>query len=210
MFTVSQKDNGFEYRDYFNTLEMAINCADELLNEVPSDVHATFTVKDETGKLVASVTDRRIIGTFNKQQWGGRKGDDAIHFGEEQFDATEFVLLMNLDEMKLLQDDDDCTDAVGKEFVQWDGPHSVHIVDAILDFFGVVHLDDISEEALQFARNRPQKSATKDEVVTLSIKVKLRVAGNATVNEFIENLSYSVTSNTIGVTVNATEIVDAD
>ena len=40
-------------------------------------------------------------------------------------------------------------------------------------------------------------------------KVKIRVAAGANVNAFVENLDYSITSQTVGITIQNTEIVDS-
>lgn len=51
---------------------------------------------------------------------------------------------------------------------------------------------------------------TQDITVELTIRVKVRKAAGADVNEVIENLDYSVVSGTEGVTVFDTEMVEAE
>lgn len=51
---------------------------------------------------------------------------------------------------------------------------------------------------------------TQDITVELTIRVKVRKAAGAEVNEFIENLDYSVVSGTDGVSVLDTEMVEAE
>ncbi len=51
---------------------------------------------------------------------------------------------------------------------------------------------------------------TQDITVELTIRVKVRKAAGAEVNEFIENLDYSVVSGTEGVSVIETEMVEAE
>ena len=51
---------------------------------------------------------------------------------------------------------------------------------------------------------------TQDLTVELTIRVKVRKAAGAEVNEFIENLDYSVVSGTDGVSVLDTEMVEAE
>jgi hypothetical protein len=49
-----------------------------------------------------------------------------------------------------------------------------------------------------------------ERTLTLTIKVTVRVSSGASVDAFVENLDYSLTSNTAGVVVAATEIVEAN
>ncbi len=51
---------------------------------------------------------------------------------------------------------------------------------------------------------------TQETTVELTIRVKVRKAAGADVNEFIENLDYSVVSGTEGVSVIETEMVEAE
>jgi len=170
----------------------------------------TFAIVDENGRLMAAVTNRRIEGVFLKQEWGGHKGDTAIEHGEETFDATDAILLMDHEEVLALTDNSQNTDAVGKAHVQWDGPHDVHLADAISDYFGVELLDAITPEALAFAKARANPQEPIMETVTLSIRVKLRMAPGADVQEFIDNLDYSVKSKTTGMVVTEAEIIESE
>lgn len=205
-YTINQ--DGGRY-DEIQGLNEAIALAEVLLGGVPAGDESTFTVESEDGYLLASVTNRRIVGSFTKQQWGGRKGDDAIHIGDEDFDATDNILLMNHEDLVELDDNDDSSDNIGREHIDWSGPCSVNIVDAVCAYFGVSDVRDITPEALDFARQRANPQPASKEVITLSVKLYLRVAPGASVSEFIENLDYSVVSNTAGVTVSNTEITDS-
>jgi len=51
---------------------------------------------------------------------------------------------------------------------------------------------------------------TEDITVELTLRVKVRKPAGADVNDFIENLDYTVVSNTDGVTVLDTEMTDAE
>lgn len=84
------------------------------------------------------------------------------------------------------------------------------LVDAICDYFGVGDLEDITPEALLDARNRAHPQPQVERTLTLTIKVTVRVSSGASVDAFVENLDYSLTSNTAGVVVAATEIVEAN
>jgi hypothetical protein len=180
----------------------------EQSNPAPDEPGATFAIW-HNDKLVAAVTNRRIVGNFVKQRWGGRKNDYAEHVGDEAFDATSYVLLLPLEELIELDDHDQNTDAIGTEFVQWNGPFEVEIVDAILSYFGVDDLEDITEEALVFAREWSNAQPAETQIVTLTIKVKVKTAPGTRMTDFIENLDYSIVSNTPGIVVTNTEIIDA-
>lgn len=150
---------------------------------------------------------RRIIGTFVKQQWGGRKGDDAIHVGEEEFDATDAVLLMAHKDLVELEDGSEGTDDIGRNHVQWDGPCEVQIVDSIEEYFGA-WLEDLTVEALESAKALANPTPPQQQTVTLTIKVNVLAANDADLTAFVENLDYSVKSKTPGVVVKDTEITD--
>lgn len=96
--------------------------------------------------------ERRIWGLFTKQVWGGRKGDDAIFIGNEQFDATESVLKLSHAALVELQDNDESTDEIGRSIVEWDGPCEVQCVAATCEFFGVESLEDVTPKMLEEAR----------------------------------------------------------
>lgn len=182
--------------------------------------------KDEVTEIVDSyladsvhfdekVTDgqvpiKSIIGTFYKQVWGGRKGDDAIASGEEKFDATSAVLLLPLEDLVELEDNSESTDDLGREFVQWDGPCSVHITDSVCEFFGVDGVEEITSVMLEKARSENNHESPTLESITLNIAVKLKVQPGARLDEFIQELDYFVRSKTAGVIVIDTEIVDTD
>lgn len=157
-----------------------------------------------------SITVQRITGRFMKQTWGGRKGDDAVPCGHEDFDATDHILLMSPYDVRALQDGCDNTDEIGTAHVTWDGPHDVLITDSIRMFFGVESLEEITDEAFAAAKQRLNPQPATEQTVTLSLKVKIRVAAGSAVSDFIEELDYSVASNTVGITVLDTEIADSN
>lgn len=205
--TYSVLQDGGHYDD-LDDLNTAISLAEELLGSVSEGEQSTFTVENEDGYLLASITNRRIIGRFTKQQWDSR--DNAVEMGEEDFDATDYILLMKPDAIRALEDNRETTDYVGQAHVSWDGPHYVTIEDAICEFFGVSNVKEITDEALAYAKNRLNPQPATEQTVTLSVKVKICVAPGASVSEFIENLDYSVVSQTAGITVQDTEIVDSE
>lgn len=94
--------------------------------------------------------DKRIIGEFVKERWNER--DEAETVETVKFDATRVVLKRDLSLIQELQDDDRTTDAIGKECVLWTGPHTVYLTDAIIEFFEVEYLEDITQAMLDAAR----------------------------------------------------------
>lgn len=192
----------------FAGLAEAQNVAEALFGYVSEQGDTTISVESD-GVCVAVYTNRKIIGSFTKQAWGGRKGDDAIYVGTEEFDATDYVLLLDHPELVGLFDGEEGTDEVGLAHFDWNGPCEVTLVAAICEFFGVDVLDDITPEALAFARARRNPKPPVAQTVTLSIKVDVSMFGEVTLADFVENLDYSVISNTPGVRVLQTELVDA-
>lgn len=135
-------------------LTEAIRHADCLLAGLPEGEAGTLTITNAAGHFVAVVTNRRMTGTFYKQVWGGRKGDDAIPAGEEDFDATEYVLSMPHADLVALDDNAESTDEVGRAHIDWDGPCYVTLVESVRCYFGVDALNEITQEALEFAKRR--------------------------------------------------------
>lgn len=132
-----------------DTLAEAIDFARKYHGLKKPDV--TVTVEVEGTRLpVASFSTRRITGNFVKQVWGGRKGDEAIHCGEEDFDATLYVLSMPYTDLIRIKDNHDTSDEIGMAHVTWSGPHEVALVDSMCDFFGVSKLAEISEQHFNF------------------------------------------------------------
>jgi hypothetical protein len=180
------------------------------------DTPTTFTVFDDEEKAIAVFTNRRITGTFTKQVWGGRKGDDAIFVEDVDFDATDLLLsTYELSEIQEMKDHDTSSDELGIMLVQWSGPHEVTVVESMLEFFGVERLTDLSESGLSHVKSLLNPRPVAEQTVTLTIKVKIAMAEPEDEQEhadmltaFTENLDYSVISNTVGVVVKSTEITD--
>jgi hypothetical protein len=205
MYTIYQ--NGGKY-DQIQDLNTAIDLANEFIGNIDPSEPTTFTVEDNERRVLASVTNRRIIGTFHKQQWELPRQKYAIDCGEEEFDATNDILLMQHESLLYLTDQSEKSDAIGQNHVQWDGPCYVHITESICEYFGVSDIEDITPENLAHARSQFNPKPSTTEYTTITIKLKLNVAAGRDINEFIENLDYSVTSNTVGIIVQDTEIID--
>lgn len=186
----------------------AIAEAYRLLSQLPEPGPATFAVFDVSGddpKLVASVTNRRIIGTFYKQFWGGRKGDDALPCGEEEFDGTNEVLMADLERLHGIEDNSETTDEIG--MVEWSGPRYVEIVDSICRYFGVDDVEDITQEALEFARERENPQQASEETATLTVKLRIRASKDVDLESVLSEMDYRFSSATAGAVIAGSEIV---
>lgn len=192
----------------FSLLELAVAHAIELLGRLDPAELTTLTIEDNN-VVLDSFSNGRILGVFTKQKWGGRKGDDAIFYDTEDFDGTDAVLLLDHSALVELEDGSENTDEIGQDHVSWDGPHEVDITGSICEYFGVDDLEDITPEHLAFVRKRNNPEPSAMQTITLSVKLKIRVAPGASVNKFIEDLDYSFMSQTAGVVVKDTEIIDS-
>lgn len=182
-----------------------------LMNQTVPPTTVTYTVHEKsTGRCLASVSNRRINGRYVKQAWGGRRDNDAYKVGEESFDATDYVLRMKLDKLHCLQDGHESSDTVGEAHIDWDGPHEVYIVDAVLAYFGVAELREITQEQLDFVLDHVQPQESELQTVTLTFKVDVRKPKGADTAEFVNDLEYNLRSNTPGIVVIDTELVSSE
>lgn len=171
------------------------------------ETQMTISVVSPDAKTIAALTNRRITGLFIKQEWGGRRGDDAIPVGTERFDATDAVLRLSHAELMNLKDHDESTDEVGRNHVRWDGPCEVSLVSAICEYFNVATIRYIAPEALQYAREKNQPGDVDTKVITLSVNVTVSVRGDVCSEDIMKDLNCVIQSNSPGITVNTTEII---
>lgn len=202
-----------ELRQRGTNLPVLVEVADEVTSSLPEGEKTTLLIYDESDKPVAVVTNRRIVGTYHKQQWDGR--DCAINLGEAEFDATDAVLNLSLADIQALEDDSENTDDLGNKHVDWSGPHFVHLESAVADYFGVDTVKDINEELLEFARKREQPKEQVIEKVTVTVDLNVRTSGADSaearaelIKDLLENLDYDFTSNTPGAVIDSTEITE--
>jgi hypothetical protein len=201
----------YDYEELLTTevsLADAVTYADATLKDLLGrpgyrNAHYAYVIANEAGRLVASITNRRIEGVFTKQSWGGRKGNDPIHAGEEEFDATDYVLNLPYDEVLEIRDNRESSDTIGTAHIQWDGPHEVEIVDSICEFFGVAELGNITQEMFGLARERYNPRKPEAHEIEMTLKVRVVVSPGATLEDFIRDADYSVKSATSGVTVSS-------
>lgn len=166
----------------------------------------TVCVVDPSGAPFDWRSNRRIRGTFTKQAWGGRKGDDAVFVGQEAFDATTQVLLLDLAEIHALRDYHDTTDAIGSSVVSWEGPFEVVLIDSMLTFFGVRRVRDITEQHVQFARAIYAPVHSTEYDVEVVLKVRVRNGEGISITDVIDGLRYSAHSTLPGAVIGSVSI----
>lgn len=194
------QENGVPY-DTAEGVDHAVNLADHFLSGLKDSEKSTFSVHDASGAMVACVSNRRIVGTFTKQRWGGHDGDRAIEVEPVKFDATEAIMRLQYPQLALLVDYDYSTDDIGLESIQWDGPFEVEVVDSICEYFGVDSLSEITQKAFEFAVARVNPKLPITQSITLTVQVDLELTGTASVDDFCRDFDYSVSSKTPGVRV---------
>ena len=99
----------------------------------------------------AFYAERTVQATFQRQAW---VNDNAIDTAPaEAVDVTRAVLALPLAKLRALEDNEYCSDyLVDLEALQHSGPFYVEVEDAILEFFGVEALADVSDAMLNAAR----------------------------------------------------------
>ena len=161
------------------------------------------------GETIKFVSSRRILGDFVKEVNAGLKSDMAVEIDRESFDATDAVLLMTREDIIELGECEEAVDALARELVAWDGPFTVEsLVDSIAEFFAIDNIADLTQDRLD-AAVQAHGGVVEEFTVTLTIQVRGKRFSSTDINEFIEDLDYSIRSNTDGVMVTSTEMIDA-
>jgi len=96
--------------------------------------------------------EERIRGVFVRQAWVGALRASCIEIERVEFDATALVLGLSLDELHELEDCSEASDDLGRQVVSHAGPCDVFVEDAIVAFFDVEVLTDITQEMLDEKR----------------------------------------------------------
>lgn len=188
--------------EYTSSKEKATERIQELLAESKHSMSLlTFSVVAYDDETQASVTNRRILGIFHKQQWGGERGDDLISCGTTSFDATDAILLMTYQSLMKMEDNEDSSDEIGHHHVDWDGPCYVDIVDSVCAYFGVDDIKDITPEHFAFVQLAINPQGMKEVEVVISFVIKAFAAADTDTKGFIDNLKYSFVSDTPGFVV---------
>lgn len=157
------------------------------------------------------MSKKSITGEFIKQQWNDN--NHAVEVGREEFDATNYVLLMDLSKIHSLADKDGDyeTDEIGREFVMHDGPFSISVVGSICKFFGVESPTKITQAQLDAARIEyaPKPAEMVRVYLTIALDILVQPGVNS-VREVLEDMDYSFTSQTPGVVFTSNEITDIE
>ena len=167
MYTIKQDGS---YFDDLSCLVDAIGLAEEMLADVWSDCSTIFSIEDFAGRVIASVSNRRVIGRFTKGLSSDQLGDQVIHIHGEVFEATDQVLSLPFGNVRELEDFDTTTDQLGRMMGLEGSPCEVEIVDSICDFFGVECLRDLTEENFDFAKNRRSQRLQSELAVLLATR----------------------------------------
>jgi len=136
----------------------------------------------------------RIIGRFAKQYWSGPKQDQAVTIDTVPFDATYAVLSKDLDFVRSIRDNDYTSDEIGRECVDWSGPHEVYVAEAIAKCFGFeceADLERLTQEQLDQARTEFHLENPDLAALQMTLKITYRMNG-VSVQELLANLNRMV------------------
>lgn len=186
----------------------AIETAEGLIASA-TDGPTTCVVLDDNGNVCRFLTTKRIEVVVRTVRRPNGKALGAIE--TLTLDMTTAVLMLSREQVIALESDGSAA------FKLVCDTHNVQpcnfspewLASAICNFFCIEDLDDLTDDLLH-AAIQAVLGGIVEETVTLSIAVKVRHAANVDVNSFIEDLDYSITSNTPGAKVLSTEITDAD
>lgn len=107
---------------------------------------------------------KKIIATFQAQQWGGRNQDYANSVGDPiNIDVTYALLTTDLETIRELTDDSLEADGLVSGLHDHDGPFAVHVKEAALDFFEVDDLRDVTQDMVDQALAVTPKPAMTDQ-----------------------------------------------
>lgn len=109
-----------------------------------------------------------------------------------------------------IEDLDDSSDYIGNNHVLWDGPHTVYITDSICEFFNVENMDEITQEMFNAAKLELYPVPVKETLVRVSITMVIRHPSNINPLDVVEELDYSLVSNTEGAIIASTHFHDAE
>ena len=192
------------------SIELAKDWFNDVERNAVDDGDRTVGVETLEGKLIFSLTNRRIECEFLKQVWGGRKGDMAIEVGSETLDVTDYVLSLPYERFLEIEDNHESSDEIGRAHTDWDGPCEATIKDSVLGYFGVADLNDVTPECLAQARESAlnKKLAQEDAILDVTLQIKVRKNGDVQVSP--DALDCSVRANAAGLRVLDVSIVSCE
>lgn len=187
------------------TLAEAVHAAEQALASLQADERATFVVRDDASRVVASITNHRIDCPFIRHSLCGA-GDS------ESFDATDAILQLDYERFLQLADGE-VAESLIQSFLGNRNPYSADgpaLLVSACDYFGVEYLGQVTPQAFEFAKERTKPTAEAVKTVELCVKVRVRLAPGVSLEDFTNDLDYNVSSNTLGAVVLDTEITGYD
>lgn len=107
--------------------------------------------------------EQRLLVTFIPKYWVTRGDAPPIYDAKKiEFDATEDLLSLKVEELQRLEDGNEVTDNIVNAALDdarikhpvLGGPYAVEMAQKLAEFFGVDHVSNITEEMLDSARER--------------------------------------------------------
>lgn len=121
-------------------------------------------------------SQKSIIATYKPQfEENGylRFYPEGHRLHEMEIDVTHSIINSHtLEGIHELMDDYDNTDDIVRPFVDPEGPFVVRVVDSVENYFGVLSLDEITQEMLDKARTELKDRKTKHQVKLKRITVE--------------------------------------
>lgn len=170
-----------------------------------SSTQVTVSVEDLEGQVLASLSTGRIIGEFIKEKWSDVNRGKSL-LDTVAFDATDYVLLMQHEEIIELEDGTEESDEIGAAHISWSGPCDVVIASAVCAFFGVETVENITRENLEYVRSRMNPQAATEVDVSFSVSMKLRVAAGQDATDFVNGIDWNLFQTAAGVIVRSAEV----
>lgn len=172
----------------------------------------TLGLLDESNRLLAVRTNRRILARCTLQAWVGGRQQTLMQIGEPvEFDATNDVLNKDFDWLNKVKDNDNSSDCLKDGNVDHDGPFEIQVEESICEFFGVESISDITKAAFGDAKAwfKPKVPVTRTLQLTVNIQVRVNDE-SVDLEEVSSELDYHFKSTVPGVSVVGTEIIDQE
>lgn len=197
-YTIYQ-DRGFY--DEFLDLNVTLGLVNGFL--CSQNEPTTFTVENENKEIVASFSNRQIIGRFNCQTESKTRRDWLETVETREFDATTYILSLPYNDFVGISDRSSSSDDVGRKFVDWKGPFDVEIEESINEYFGVDDIGEITPQHFDFVKRKVAATDAIEDEVILTIKLNIRRESNLDVeiSDIVNDIDYEFKSNTVGARV---------
>lgn len=162
---------------------------------------------DQDAVLYNVVSGRRILADVDMLE-----SDMNKDWVKSDVDVTGPVL--GLSHEDLLELDEDTTPEWANELAHLNHPrHAVQresVYDSLMAYLGLDEMDDLSEEVWTRVQEAAQSEGFVEEVVHLTIKVKVKRSTRVSMEEFVNDMNYDITSGTDNIVVIDTEVVGSE